>query len=183
MPAPQPAVCELPDEVIARVHFERALRAWLDGKKDDSRAETRAGIEASPNGRFAPALRGLWAKIDGGQLTPLQTARLGGPGQPATIPSARAEMVVVSTIEGGILGGLVWGATSNNDGKAGVGLVMLGTGVGLAGSIALTQGTYVKPAYPAMFETGGIYGAYAVLVGYGIGGGNGNPAGPVAVAV
>jgi hypothetical protein len=181
LPAPQPAVCELPDETIARVHFERALRAWLDGKKDDSRVETKAGLEASPNGRFAPALRGLWSKIDGGTLTPLQTSKL-TPSVPAVVPSARAEMVVGATIEGGILGGLVAGA-GETDGKAAVGLVMLGTGVGLAGSIALTQGTYVRPAYPAMFETGGIYGAFAVLLGYGIGDGKGNVAGPVALGV
>src|SRR5207237_4201439 len=104
---PSPLVCETPDEVVARVHFERALRAWLEGKSLQARGEAQAGLEASPGGRFAPALRALLAKIEGPGLA-LPAA--GTPG------SARAEMIVVATIEGLLLGSLT-AAGTNADAK------------------------------------------------------------------
>ena len=176
LPVPQP--CETADEVEARVHFERSLRAWLDGKVTDARTEARAGLDASPTGRFAQPLRGLLARLETGRLTPGEQARFDG------AAGSRAELIVAATLYGAAVGGLVAGAVKADD-KGSVGLVMLGTAAGLVGSIAATANTTVRASVPPMFELGGGYGAFAVLLVSAIANDNnsGNVAGPVAAGV
>jgi hypothetical protein len=172
----QPAPCETADEVEARVRYERALRAWLDGRPSLAIAEANAGLTASPNGRFAQPLRALQARIESGQ--PAQ------PGMPPTsVPNARAEMIAAGTVEG-LAVGILTAAALETDAKPGVALAMAGTTVGLVASVFATSGQRVRPAYPQMFTTGGLYGAFGVLmVGAGLSDFKGNIAGPTAVGV
>ena len=176
LPAPASLPCETPDEVTARVHFERALRAFLDGQQAAARSESQAGLDASPSGRFAPALRGLLAKLDGGRMPAVGTRGAQG-------PSHRGELISAATLDGLALGALAAGALKA-DAKGFAGLIMLGTAAGLAGSVLATSGQHVSAAYPVMLETGASYGAFAVLLGEAIGGyESGNLAGPVAAGV
>lgn len=56
---PPPAAGEDPADVVARVRYERAIRAEFDGRNADAIAEARACIEARPPGRFADASSAL----------------------------------------------------------------------------------------------------------------------------
>ena len=181
--APDPAPCETPEEVNGRVRYERALRAWLEGRFDAARAEGQAGLEASPGGRFAAATRELLGRFENDRrpsVAPTALAPAAAPPRPA---NARGELISFATFTGGLLGGLTAGAVKA-DGRGYAGLIMLGTAAGLVGSIVATSDGPVRPAYPQMLETGVAYGAFSVLLVDAIANSRiDNPAGAVAAGV
>ena len=179
--APTPAPCETPEEVNGRVRYERALRAWLEGRFEDARVEGQAGLYASPSGRFSGATRELLARL--GNQRPAAPAAALTAAPPSPPVNARGELISFSTFTGGLVGGLFAGAV-NADGRGYAGLIMLGTATGLVGSIVATQGGPVRPAYPQMLETGVAYGAFSVLLVDVLANGKvQNPSGAVAAGV
>lgn len=146
-----PLPCESAEEVTARVHFERALRAELEARSHEAKSEAQAGLDASPSGRFAPALRALQQR-----LAAAGAARPPG----ATRAGSRAEMIVNATLEGAALGVLA-SAGVQADAKGTAGLTMLGTGAGLVLSVVLTDGRTLRTAAPPLLGTGALYGGLA----------------------
>jgi hypothetical protein len=167
--APQAAANEDPGDVVARVRFERAVRAEFDGKREEAIREAQAVIEAKPDGRFAAAARELIGRLHGDVP---QTVRSTGVGP-------RAELVITSTLAGIYLSSLLAGATASGE-KGTVAWLMAGTGGALAGSILATSGARVPQSMPQMVQNGLGYGTAASLLGSAIGDANGNIAGIVA---
>ena len=150
--APLCAACdEDAADVAARVRYERALRAELDGRRDDALREGQACIDASSAGRFAEPARALIGRV---QIASAQRRSAAGP---------RAELVTTSTLAGLYLSGLT-AAALNAGAKEGTGLVMLGTGGALVASIAATSGRRVPDSMPQMLGNGLAYGSYATLL-------------------
>ncbi len=170
---PAPAADEGPAEVVARVRYERAVRADFDGRSDEAIREAQACIEAAPGGRFAQPARALIEKLHG-QV-------------PATIGNTgvgpRTELVIGATTTGLYLGSLIAGAAST-DSKGTTALLMIGTAGALTASLVASSGRQVPQSMPQMLENGVLYGTEATLLGYAIGNTNtGNPAGGVAAGV
>jgi hypothetical protein len=151
--APLCAACdEAPSDVEARVRYERALRAELDGRRDDALREAQACLEARPAGRFAEPARALIVRA---RNAPPQARGAGiGP---------RTELVISSTLAGVYLSSLT-AAALDADGKGATGLVMLGTGGGLVASILATSGRRVPDSMPQMLFNGLAFGTYATLL-------------------
>ena len=147
--------CETPEDVVARVHFERAVRAELEGRPDDAVREAQAAIDAGEQTRFAEAARKLAQRVRTQAPATAQPASTG--------VGSRTELVVTSTLAGLYLSTLL-AATAKPDGKGAVAILMLGTGVGLAGSIVATSGRHLPQSMPQMVENGMYYGTFAGLM-------------------
>jgi hypothetical protein len=148
---PCPACNEDPEDVAARVLYERALRAEYDGRAGEAVREAQECVAKRPSGRFADAARELIAR-SGSAARPRSGAI--GP---------RTELVIDSTLAGAYLSGLLIGATSP-DTKGGVAMEMIGTGGALAASILLTSGKHVPDGMPQMLMNGLGYGTYVALI-------------------
>jgi hypothetical protein len=157
-----PAPNEDPADVVARVRFERALRAELNGQNEDAAREAQAAIEANPRGRFAEPSRALIERVRAkgatGQAPPVRSTGVG----------PRVELVITATTSGLYLGSLL-AAASGNDQKGAVALLMFGTGVGLVGSLAGSSGARVPQSMPQFLQNGVGYGTSATLLALAIG--------------
>lgn len=151
---PAPAADEQPADIRARVHYERAVRAELDSDWDQAIKEAQATVAAAPSGRFANDARNLEARA----------RSFASAGQkPANGKGPRVELVISSTLTGLYLGALA-AAAGNTDEKAAIVLLMLGTGAGLVGSVAGSNGRQVPRSMPAMLELGAFYGTSSALL-------------------
>ena len=155
VPVPAPMPNESPEEVAARVHYERALRLELDNKLDEAEAEAEATLKAQPTGRFAPAASDLLGRVKKRS-------------QASERVSHRVELVTSATFIGIYSGALASGASSANA-QGTAGLVMLGAGVGLAGSLLASSGRVVPAAYGPMLVLGSGFGTWVTLAGYALG--------------
>ena len=152
---PAPAANEDPGDVEARVRYERAIRAELDGRSADAIREAQACIVARPDGRFAAASRTLIERLHGEAPAPVRGA---GP---------RTELIISSTATGLYLGSLFAGALDSGQ-KETVGLLMAGTGGALVASIVGSSGRQVPQSMPQMLQNGVLFGTEAALLGYAI---------------
>lgn len=170
---PEPAPNESAEDVQARVRYERAVRADFDGRRDDAIREAQACLAVEPQGRFATASRSLIERLQGQAAAPVRSTGVG----------PRSELVISSTLTGLYLSSLV-SASADASTKGTVGLLMLGTGGALVGSIFATSGRTVPQSMPQMLQNGVGYGTWLGLVGQAIANGSGSPhAGPVAATV
>ena len=153
MPKVAPAAAESPEEVAARVHYERALRAELDGRIADAEQSAQATLAAAgPSGRFADAARALLARLKT-RPPPAKVSETSG------AISHRVELVTSATLIGLYSGALAAGAgKANAQGTAG--LLMLGTGLGLAASLIATSDKIVPGAFAPMMVLGSTYGSW-----------------------
>jgi hypothetical protein len=87
----------------------------------------------------------------------------------------RTELVITSTIAGLYLSGITAAAANAND-KGTVGLLMLGTGGALVGSILATSDREVPQSMPQMLENGVGFGSFATLLVLTVSGYTGNTA-------
>ncbi len=150
---------EGPADITARVHYERAVRAEADQQWDEAALEAQATLEAAPGGRFAEASRALLERAH----------QHGGAAQePSNGSGPRVELVISSTLLGLTWGSLAAGALNANP-QGTVGLLMLGTGAGLGISLYASSGRRVPQSVPGLLTLGASYGAYAALLGYGLG--------------
>ena len=161
---------ESPADIVARVHYERAVRAEIDQKWDEAQREAEATLDAAPTGKFAAASRAL---IDQAKQHGVQAQ------EPSSGQGPRIELIISSTVVGLYLGSFAAAALANNDssGKLTVGLLMLGTGGGLATSLLATSGRQVPQSMPGMLDVGFLYGTGAAGLLYAISGSDGNPFG------
>jgi len=166
---PQAAANEDPGDVVARVRFERAVRAELEGRREEAIREAQACIEAKPDGRFAAAARELIGRLHGDVPEPVRSTGVG----------PRTELVITATLSGLYLSSLIAAATES-DQKGYVGWLMAGTGGALAGSILATSGARVPQSMPQMLQNGLGYGTAVTLLGSALGDVQGNIAGYVA---
>jgi len=166
---PQAAANEDPGDVVARVRFERAVRAELEGRSEEAIREAQACIEAKPDGRFATAARELIGRLHGNVPEPVRSTGVG----------PRTELVITATLSGLYLSTLMAAATTSGE-KGYVGWLMAGTGGSLAGSILATSGARVPQSMPQMLENGLGYGTAVTLLGSALGDAQGNIAGIVA---
>ncbi len=147
VPAPLPN--ESPEEVAARIHYERALRLELDNKLDEAELEAEATLKAQPTGRFAPAASDLLGRVK-------KRAQVG------ERVGHRVELVTSATLVGIYSGALAAGATSaGSQGTAG--LLMLGAGIGLGGALVASSGRVVPAAYGPMLVLGSGFGTWATI--------------------
>ena len=156
---PCPACNEDPQDVAARVRYERAVRAEYEGRTADAVREAQACVDEKRDGRFADAARALIDRV-----------RTAAPRQPGGV-GPRTELVIDSTLGGAYLGALLIGASQPGE-KGGVAIEMIATGGALAASIALTSGKHVPDGMPQMLMNGISYGTYVALMGFAIGEGN-----------
>jgi hypothetical protein len=155
IPAPGPD--EDPEDVQARVRYERAIRADFDGRREDALREAQACIAVRPEGRFAIASQSLIARLHGVEVPAVRSTGVG----------PRTELVISSTLSGLYLSSLVASATSAGQ-KGTVAWLMLGTGGALVGSILATSEFHVPQSMPQMLQNGIGYGSWAALIGEGI---------------
>jgi len=101
---PQAAANEDPGDVVARVRFERAVRAEPEGRSEDVIREAQACIEAKPDGRFAAAARALIGRLRGDVPEPVRSTGVG----------PRTELVITATLSGLYLSSLIAAATETD---------------------------------------------------------------------
>lgn len=157
---------EEPGDVLARVHYERAVRAELDAQWTKALEEAQATIDAAPAGRFADSARKLQERVQRSSATAREPAAVPGAGvaqEPPAGQGPRVELVISSTITGLYLASLAAGALSA-DQKGTIGLLMIGTGAGLAGSLLGSAGRRVPQSMPALLELGALYGTSTGLL-------------------
>lgn len=157
---PAPAAGEDPGDVEARVRYERAVRADFEGRQADALREAQSCLAAKPDGRFAAAARTLIERLHG---APVQGAI--GP---------RTELIISSTLTGLYLSSLLAGAFDAGE-KESVGLLMLGAGGALVGSILASKGRPVPQSMPQMLQNGVLFGTEASLLCYALADPNGSP--------
>src|SRR5207244_13598290 len=85
----------------------------------------------------------------------------------------RVQLVITTPFTSLYLSSLLAYAAKTDD-KGTVGLLMLGTGGALAGSIMATSGRRVPQSMPQMVQNGVGFGTYATLLGLAIGNTSGN---------
>ena len=173
--SPVPGKCETPDEIAARVHYERALRAELDKRNEEARREAEATLAAGPSGPFADASHAMILRL-GRPPAPLAQAAAAGPKieEPLTTPPSsgvgpRAELIGAATVAGIELSSL-FAAGQGFESKATVATLMVGTAGALAASIGFSAGRAIPQSMPPLLELGVGYGAFATLTLQAIGG-------------
>jgi hypothetical protein len=149
VPVPAPLPNESPEEVAARIHYERALRFELDNKLDEAELEAEATLKTQPTGRFAAAANDLLLRVKKRS-------------QVSERVSHRVELVTSATLVGIYSGVLAAGASSANA-QGTSGLLMLGAGVGLGASLLASSGKVVPAAYGPMLVLGSGFGTWATL--------------------
>ncbi len=157
------------EEIAARIHYERAVRAELESRLGDAAAEAQATLDAARAGPFADAARAMLERLRHRDVS-WEAAR--------GAVSHRVELVTTSTLIG-IYSGAMASVASSADSQGTAGLLMLGAGVGLGVSLVASAGRVVPAADPPMLVLGSGFGTFAALAGEYLANSGDNVAGPV----
>lgn len=172
---PLPGQNEAPEEIEARVHYERALRAELDGRLDEAEREAKATADAvGGRGRFADSARALQARVAERRARGESSTSEGE----STGIGTRVEFV--SAVTGvGILSS-IWLALAADvkDSRAFGGILTLGGVASLGGAILATRGVRVRQSWSSGVSLGAGYAVTALSLGMVLG--NGIPDKPFA---
>ena len=150
---------EGPEDIAARVHYERAVRAEADGRLIEAEAEAQKTLQvASIDSRFHAAATHLLAS-----LRARNSEKQGWQGPDSSI-GPHVELIIDSTLLG-VYSGALASAAANTNAQGTAAFVMVGAAAGLGISLGASWGRPVPAADAPMLLLGSGFGTFASLVG------------------